>query len=161
VRVAGAAPSALLGRLERVRHERGRGIVARLRRGPAVIFGGDARLGQKWRAAARVLADPASRGASYVDVRLPERPVAGGLKQQIGVTAAAAGPAATGAAGTGPQSAPATPTAPGATGTPATPAAPVPAAPTTPAAPAPDAGAPAPASPTPATPAPDGAAPQP
>ena len=36
-------------------------------------------LDAKWLAAAAVLADEDSRGASYVDVRLPERPVAGPL----------------------------------------------------------------------------------
>ena len=33
----------------------------------------------KWAAAARVLADRSSSGATYVDLRLPERPAAGGL----------------------------------------------------------------------------------
>ena len=55
-----------------------RGIVVRLRNAPA-IFGDATRVDAKWAAAAGVLADPASKGASYVDVRLPERPVAGGL----------------------------------------------------------------------------------
>ena len=34
----------------------------------------------KWAAAARVLADRSSAGATYVDLRLPERPAAGGLE---------------------------------------------------------------------------------
>ena len=34
---------------------------------------------EKWTAAVRVLADTDAAGATYIDVRLPERPVAGGL----------------------------------------------------------------------------------
>jgi cell division protein FtsQ len=48
--------------------------------GPKLYFGGAARLEAKWGAAAQVLAHRSSRGASYVDLRIPERPVAGGLK---------------------------------------------------------------------------------
>jgi len=50
-----------------------------LRNGPRLIFGNDSRPFAKWAAAAAVLADPSSKGATYVDVRLPGRPVAGGL----------------------------------------------------------------------------------
>ena len=50
-----------------------------LRDGPRVDFGDLAQLDAKWLAATAVLADADSRGASYVDVRLPERPVAGPL----------------------------------------------------------------------------------
>lgn len=79
VRVAGGAPAALAHRLAEVGEKRGRGIVVRLRAGPELIFGDAGRVRAKWLAAARVLADPTARGASYVDVRLPERPAAGGL----------------------------------------------------------------------------------
>jgi cell division protein FtsQ len=48
-----------------------------LRNGPLLEFGDDARARAKWIAAARVLGDPRSAGASYLDVRVPERPVAG------------------------------------------------------------------------------------
>jgi len=77
--LAGAAPLPLRRRLATVVELRDRGIVARLRKGPDLIFGDLGRLEAKWLAAARVLADGGSRGASYVDVRLPERPGAGGL----------------------------------------------------------------------------------
>ena len=78
VRVAGAAPAPLLARIETIR--RGEpGLVARLDKGPEVILGSKSRLWAKWAAAAAVLADSASRGAEYVDVRLPERAAAGGL----------------------------------------------------------------------------------
>jgi hypothetical protein len=42
-----------------------------------VYFGDASRPHAKWLSLARVLADPSSAGASYVDVRLPERPAAG------------------------------------------------------------------------------------
>jgi cell division protein FtsQ len=79
LRVAGDAPAALVGRLERIRVERARGIVVDVRDGPVLIFGSDRRAEAKWVAATRVLADPSAAGASYIDVRLPERPAAGGV----------------------------------------------------------------------------------
>jgi cell division protein FtsQ len=82
VSVAGEAPGALTHRLTGVRVKKGRGIVADLRSGPELIFGDTTRLRDKWLAAARVLADPSARGATYVDVRLPERPAAGGLPSE-------------------------------------------------------------------------------
>jgi cell division protein FtsQ len=72
LRVVAAAPAPLAGRMTAV-SEGKRGLYASLRDGP---------LDAKWAAAAAVLADPSSKGASYVDVRLPERPVAGGLDAQ-------------------------------------------------------------------------------
>lgn len=79
VAVAAAAPRPLRRRIERVEATRARGIVVSLRDGPELIFGDRGRARAKWRAAAAVLADRSSRGASYVDVRLAERPAAGGL----------------------------------------------------------------------------------
>jgi cell division protein FtsQ len=79
VGVAAAAPAALRSRVERIRQLPGKGLVAFLERGPQVILGDVSALAAKWAAAAAVLADDASRGASYVDVRIPERPVAGGV----------------------------------------------------------------------------------
>ena len=76
--VAGAAPPALLGRVKAIKRS-DRGLVAELRKGPDIVLGSQARLRAKWAAAAAVLADSESQGAEYVDVRLPERPVAGGL----------------------------------------------------------------------------------
>jgi cell division protein FtsQ len=57
-----------------------RGWTLPLRRGPTLYFGGSERLAAKWAATATVLADPTSNGATYLDVRLPERPAAGGLE---------------------------------------------------------------------------------
>lgn len=58
------------------------GLQADLRDGPVVYLGSAERLHAKWIAADRVLSDSGSRGAKYVDVRLPERAVAGGLPEQ-------------------------------------------------------------------------------
>jgi cell division septal protein FtsQ len=79
VRVAAAAPLAILGRVTRIGRQPGKGIVAQIRQGPVIYFGDTSRLDAKWADAVAVLADRSSQGAAYVDVRLPERPVAGGL----------------------------------------------------------------------------------
>ena len=79
LRVAGAAPAPLLARVEQIEREAERGIVLTLEDGPELVFGDPSRVRDKWRAATSVLADDASQGTSYVDVRLPERPAAGGL----------------------------------------------------------------------------------
>lgn len=78
-KVAGLAPVALRPRLERIDMRSQDGIVVELRDGPELIFGDATRLRAKWVAATRVLADPDSQGATYIDVRLPGRPAAGGL----------------------------------------------------------------------------------
>jgi cell division protein FtsQ len=77
--VAGAAPGGLPQRIERVTEDSEKGIVIELEDGPEIIFGDADYAVEKWTAAMRVLADPDAAGATYVDVRLPERPVAGGL----------------------------------------------------------------------------------
>ncbi|HSZ68732.1 MAG TPA: FtsQ-type POTRA domain-containing protein [Solirubrobacteraceae bacterium] len=74
--VLGAAPSALLGWVQRV-FTGPEGLTVQMRGGLAIYFGNATRAHAKWLAAARVLADPGSAGATYVDVRLPERPAAG------------------------------------------------------------------------------------
>lgn len=58
-----------------------RGLTARMRTGTALYFGNGERLRAKWAAAVVVLADPSSRGATSLDLRVPERPAAGGLEQ--------------------------------------------------------------------------------
>lgn len=79
VDVAGAAPLAILGRLTRITRQPGKGIIAQVRRGPIIYFGSATQLEAKWAEAVAILADRGSQGAAYVDVRMPERPVAGGL----------------------------------------------------------------------------------
>ncbi|HEV2769641.1 MAG TPA: hypothetical protein VGV40_05590, partial [Solirubrobacteraceae bacterium] len=88
-----------------------RGWAVALRDGPVVHLGSAENLAAKWVSAAAVLGDPSSRGAAYVDVRMPERPVAGGLALLPGEE-----PAPLGAPG-----------APAASGAPAEPSAPAPA----------------------------------
>lgn len=78
VRLLSAAPEPLRDRATRA-FAGPSGLAVDLRDGPRVDFGDLSRLDAKWLAAAAVLADEDSRGASYVDVRLPERPVAGAL----------------------------------------------------------------------------------
>jgi hypothetical protein len=74
--VIGAAPAAL--RKDLVRAFTGpMGLTLALRHGIRAYFGDASRPNAKWLSLARVLADPSSAGASYVDVRLPERPAAG------------------------------------------------------------------------------------
>jgi cell division protein FtsQ len=93
--IAGAAPAALRGRVAEVGEDGRLGQVAQLRNGPEVIFGDATRLAAKWAAAARVLADLEASGASYVDVRLPGRPAAGGLPAETIVPVAPAGETST------------------------------------------------------------------
>jgi cell division protein FtsQ len=76
--VLGAVPRTLLGWVQRV-SSGPEGITVTMRDGLSIYFGNAPRAHAKWLAAARVLADPSSAGASYLDVRLPERPAAGGL----------------------------------------------------------------------------------
>jgi cell division protein FtsQ len=78
VAVLAATPDQLLGHLSTVSSNASHGLVAQLRNGPAIYFGDDTALDAKWTAAAEVLADPGSVGASYIDVTDPTRPVAGG-----------------------------------------------------------------------------------
>ena len=80
-----AAPRALRARVGRV-YRGPRGLAATMRNGPKLYFGGAADLDAKWGAAAEVLAHPTSRAAAYVDLRVPERPVAGGLQPRPEIT---------------------------------------------------------------------------
>ena len=93
--IAGAAPAALRGRIAEVGEDGRLGQVAQLRNGPEVIFGDATGLAAKWAAASRVLADLEASGASYVDVRLPGRPAAGGLPAETIVPVAPAGETST------------------------------------------------------------------
>jgi cell division protein FtsQ len=129
-RLAGAAPAPLRGRLETVRLRKEQGLVVLLRDGPELIFGNATRLRAKWTAAVRVLADKAAAGASYIDVRLPGRPAAGGLPAETVTPVAPADTPSSAAPGAGatsqdtpPTSVPGTvPPQPGAVAEPAQPA---------------------------------------
>jgi cell division protein FtsQ len=80
IAVLAAAPPVLRARVERASTTRSGGLTLTLRDGPELHFGGADRLAAKWAAAAAVLADPNAAGATYIDVRYPERPAAGGLE---------------------------------------------------------------------------------
>lgn len=86
----GAAPDVLLRRVSSVTWGR-LGIVVALRNGPRLYFGDARSAGRKWDGAAAVLAAAASRGAAYLDLRVPGRVALGGL-------GGAPAPAPTGAA---------------------------------------------------------------
>jgi cell division protein FtsQ len=92
-RVAGGAPAPLRGRLERIDLRTEEGIVVELRDGPELYFGDATHVRAKWIAAVRILADPEAAGASYIDVRLPGRPAAGGLPAETLAPVAPAGSA--------------------------------------------------------------------
>ena len=77
-RLAAAAPRPLAAWLEQVRRGSA-GWTVELRLGPELRFGSLARLRAKWSAAAAVLPSPGARGARYIDLRLPDRPAAGGF----------------------------------------------------------------------------------
>lgn len=79
VAVAATAPARLLPRIASISIQHGRGAVAQLQHGPVVIFGQAEALDRKWTAAVAVLSNRSSQGATYIDVRMPDRPVAGGL----------------------------------------------------------------------------------
>jgi cell division protein FtsQ len=147
-RVAGAAPSPLRSRIEAIEARKEDGIVVQLHEGPELIFGDGRRAEVKWIAATRVLADPEAEGATYIDVRLPGRPAAGGVSSTtVTPVAPASAPIApsTGAVVTDPTA----PAAEGAPAVPGTTTAPVTGA--TPQAEAPPAAAPT--TPAPTTPA--------
>jgi len=74
--VLGAAPRVLLGWVSKV-FMGPEGLTVAMRNGVSLYFGDATRPHAKWLSAARVLADPSSAGATYVDVRAPERPAAG------------------------------------------------------------------------------------
>jgi cell division protein FtsQ len=93
--VAGGAPAVLRARIADVVRRGDDGYVAELRDGPELIFGPAIQLRAKWAAAARVLADLEARGASYVDLRIPDRPAVGGLAATTLTPVAPAGTAVT------------------------------------------------------------------
>lgn len=78
LRVAAAAPPALRARADRLWFGRG-GVRLDLRDGPELVFGSADAARIKWRAAARVLAEPTAGGATYLDLRVPSTVAAGGV----------------------------------------------------------------------------------
>jgi cell division protein FtsQ len=74
--VLGAAPAPFAKVMARA-YAGPNGLTVAMRSGLLAYFGDATRPHAKWLSLARVLADPSSKGASYVDVRVPERPAAG------------------------------------------------------------------------------------
>jgi cell division protein FtsQ len=72
----GAAPAPLARAVASV-YEGPQGVTAAMHNGLVVYFGNAVLPHAKWLSLARVLADPSSAGAMYVDVRVPGRPAAG------------------------------------------------------------------------------------
>lgn len=80
IKVLAGAPAELLARITKASFDRKRGVVVVMRNGPRVYFGSVSEVEAKWAALSRVLADPASSGASYIDVTVPRRPAVGGVQ---------------------------------------------------------------------------------
>lgn len=78
LRVAAAAPPELGARAERLYFGEG-GIRLDLAAGPDLVFGDAEAAAEKWRAAARVLAEESSAGATYLDLRVAGLVAAGGV----------------------------------------------------------------------------------
>ena len=76
VRLLAAAPAHLRSRVSAVVYAGG-AYTVRIAGYPELRFGGADRLESKWAAASRILRDPSVAGASYVDLRVPERPAVG------------------------------------------------------------------------------------
>jgi cell division protein FtsQ len=81
---------------------KGEGLTVAMRNGLLVYFGDATRPHAKWLSLARVLADPSSAGAAYIDVRVPERPAAG-FSSASALTESTSSTAATGATATAPE----------------------------------------------------------
>ena len=81
VRLLAAAPRSLLPRIQQAASD-AVGLTALVRNGPRIEFGDGSQLRAKWAAAVAVLAEPHSAAASYIDVTVPRRPVAGGGNDQ-------------------------------------------------------------------------------
>lgn len=72
-RILAGAPDALRAKTARI----DKTTIVRLADGPALLFHDASRVAAKWMAATAVLADSSSVGATWIDLRVPERPVAG------------------------------------------------------------------------------------
>ncbi len=95
--VLGAAPAPLAHAVTRV-YSGPEGLTVALRGGLLAYFGDATRPHAKWLSLARVLADPGSAGAAYIDVRLPERPAAGFAPGTVRPDASSTEPESSGAA---------------------------------------------------------------
>ena len=78
LKVAAAAPAELRERAERLFWGED-GLSVDLRNGPELMFGSARDARTKWTAAARVLAEESSAGATYLDLRVAKVVAAGGV----------------------------------------------------------------------------------
>ena len=86
IRVLAGATAAQRATVERVQYGP-HGVELKFRGdAPMAYFGDGARARDQWVALKRVEADPASAGATYIDLRIPERPAAGGFGEGVGVS---------------------------------------------------------------------------
>jgi cell division protein FtsQ len=77
--ILGATPDPLTDRINSSSwNEEDGGVVLQLENGPEIRFGDGSRGTEKWAAAVGVLSSPERGSPSYLDVSVPERPVAGG-----------------------------------------------------------------------------------
>ena len=79
VALLAAAPAWLRTHVTQVASTSTNGLTADMHNGLKIYFGTASELRAKWAAAAAVLADPGSEGATYIDVTVPQRPAAGGV----------------------------------------------------------------------------------
>ncbi len=80
LKVLAAAPGQLRRRVKSFAKDPKFGLFATMDNGTKIYFGDASLAGRKWAAASTVLADPKAGGADYVDVRVPRRPVVGGVE---------------------------------------------------------------------------------
>ena len=88
----GAAPAPLRPLIAGASVSGDYGVVVTMQGGIALRFGTRARVGQKWKAVAAILADPHLESVSYVDVRVPDRPAVGGASTAGTATATTTAP---------------------------------------------------------------------
>ena len=78
VKLIAAAPVKLRSRIAKITTTEN-GLTTELSNGATLYFGTPTKLSAKWIAATRLLADPQIAGATYIDLRIAERPAVGGL----------------------------------------------------------------------------------
>ncbi len=87
-KVLGAAPKQLAGEINGAAADKDYGVTVDFGPGIELRFGDASGAALKWKALAAVLADPKFKGASYLDLSVPNRPVAGGVPTSTDSTAA-------------------------------------------------------------------------
>lgn len=81
--IVGATPEPLRPLIEKIAYTDDYGVEITLRGEIPVRFGSGSAAQEKWAAAAAVLADPKLDALTYLDVRVPERPAAGGAAKPL------------------------------------------------------------------------------